>query len=62
MTVAVMESAAPVTYAAEFRCHSSVVARKKAEMICGPAIITNASGRSFARLTLDTLSSPGRPL
>jgi hypothetical protein len=55
VTVAVMESAAPVMYAAELRRHSSLVARKMALRICGPAIITNAIGRIFAVLPL------GRP-
>ena len=51
MTNDVIESAAPKTYAAEFRFQSSLVARKIALRICGPAIITNAIGRMVRKLT-----------
>jgi hypothetical protein len=43
-----MESAAPARKAAELRAQLSLVARKTALRICGPAIITNASGRIVA--------------
>ena len=50
MTNSVIESAAPMTNAAEFRFQSSLVARKIALRICGPAIITNAIGRMVRKL------------
>jgi hypothetical protein len=55
VTTVVTEIAAPVTKAAELRCQFSLVARKIALRICGPAIITNASGTTFARVTLARL-------
>ena len=51
MTNSVIESAAPMTNAAEFRFQSSLVARKIALRICGPATITNAIGRIVRKLT-----------
>ena len=52
-TNALIDSAAPATWAAEFRRQFSLVARKMALRICGPAIITNAIGRIFTRLTAE---------
>jgi hypothetical protein len=52
VTTVVTETAAPATKAAELRRQFSLVARKIALRICGPAIITNASGMTLARLTL----------
>ena len=59
-----IEIAAPSTYAAEIRFHEGLVAKKKALMICGPAIITKASGRTLRMSTGGTLSqgSGGREL
>src|SRR5262245_18250494 len=51
LTNAVTEVAAPATYASDAAAHRSLVARKKDEMICGPAIITKASGRIWRKLT-----------
>src|SRR6266511_1090847 len=48
----VMERAAPARYAAVFCCHFWLVARKMALRSCGPAIITNASGRIVRRFTI----------
>ena len=45
----VIDRAAPPTKAAEFRCQFSLVVRKIALRICGPAIITNARGTMFAK-------------
>ena len=55
VTIAVMDSAAPAMYAAELRRQFSLVARKIALRICGPAIITNAIGRTFAMFTINLL-------
>ena len=49
VTIAVIETAAPATKAAELCRQFLLVARKIALRICGPAIITNASGRTFAK-------------
>jgi hypothetical protein len=46
----VIETAAPATYATEHAAHRRLVARKNDEMICGPAIITKASGRIWRKL------------
>jgi hypothetical protein len=51
---AVTEIAAPSRKAAELRCQFSLVARKIALRICGPAIITNASGRICRKSTRAT--------
>ena len=51
VTTDVTEIAAPATKAAESRRQLSLVARKIALRIYGPAIITNASGMIFARVT-----------
>jgi len=59
-TTMVIDTAAPATNAAEFRRQSSLVARKIALRICGPAIITNASGRAFAMVTSEQ-SSQAQP-
>ena len=50
MTNADTESAAPATYASEFFAQPALVAKKKDEMICGPAIITNARGKIWVKL------------
>ena len=52
--IVVIEIAAPATKAAESRRQSSLVARKIALRIWGPAIITNASGRICARVMMRT--------
>jgi hypothetical protein len=53
----VMDRAAPARYAATFCCHFSLVARKMAVRICGPAIITNANGRLARRFTVGAFRS-----
>ena len=50
LVIAVIEQAAPSAYTAEFLRQFSLVARKIALRICGPAIITIAIGSSCARL------------
>src|SRR4249919_1940233 len=58
VTTVVIEIDAPATKAAELRRQFLVVARKIAVSSCGPAIITNASGMIFARVTLEHLLRP----
>ena len=50
LTTIVMLDKAPARNAAELRRQSRLVARNTALMICGPAIITNASGRTDRRV------------
>src|SRR5215216_3297884 len=52
---AVSETAAPRTYAAEVPFQLTLVAKKTALLICGPAIITIANGKTDARLTWASL-------
>jgi hypothetical protein len=58
VTIAVIETAAPATNAAELPRQSSLVARKIALRIWGPAIITNDSGMIFARVMVERLLRP----
>src|SRR5438477_10763743 len=51
VTTVVIQSAAAATYTNEVLAQPSPVARKNALMICGPAIMTKASGRICAKLT-----------
>jgi len=46
----VIEKPAPATNTAELRRHCSLVARKTALRICGPATITTTSGSTSRRL------------
>jgi len=50
VTNVVIEAAPPARYASEFLAQLSLVAKENALMICGPAIMTNASGRISAKL------------
>ena len=50
LTTSVMPDKAPARNAAELRRQSRLVARKTALMICGPAIITNARGKTDKRV------------
>jgi hypothetical protein len=54
MTIAVIETAAPPTNAAEL-AHFSLVARKIALRICGPAIITKRQRDDLRRVMADRL-------
>src|SRR5215212_6410681 len=62
VTKTVMLIRAPAAYASEVPFQLSLVAKKNELMICGPAIITNASGRVF-RMSDDRGTPPrGRGL